>query len=344
MADTTGKSLPPDPLAEYVAGRLSPAEQRQLAQAALDDEALFDALTVHGAMEQGLRENPEFRRAVAEQKPVAFPARWWKPALVGAAAAALAVGAYYWTRSAAPVPTVARQTPSAEPPALLARDLPRSGAPVFRGDGTESRLPRAEGSVVSVDDGVVNVDLGALDGVAKTTELQVMHGGRTVGQLAVTTVFRGRSRARVSGGVQIQAHDVVKVPDAVYQAAMLQQLEALASRGEASGALDLVRKSPRLAESAPIAALCNDLGAFFLRTHDSERAEAALTLAAGNAAVRPRAANNLGALYDGRGDRARAAQFYREALGAASTEALGADSKEDRTVITRNLERAERAR
>src|SRR5262245_4262232 len=127
MADTTGKSLPPDALAEYVAGRLSPAEQRQLAQAALDDEALFDALTLHGVMEQSLRENPEFRKAVAEQKMAAFPARWWKPALVGAAAAALAVGAYYWTRSStAPVPTVARQTPSAEPPALLARDLPRS--------------------------------------------------------------------------------------------------------------------------------------------------------------------------------------------------------------------------
>src|SRR5580704_5926501 len=77
-----------------VRGELSLAEARELAQAVLADEALFDALAAHGAVEQSL-ESPEFRAAVARpDKTLRFPQKRVR-IVVAALAAAAAVAAIY---------------------------------------------------------------------------------------------------------------------------------------------------------------------------------------------------------------------------------------------------------
>jgi tetratricopeptide (TPR) repeat protein len=210
----------------------SPATtDRRLAQSALDDEDLFDTLVARGAVEASLR-TPHRRK-------------YWPVAIAGAAAAA---GLLAFLVLRPPSQPIARplQQARVSPTILLTSDLkPTSspGTPIFRGVTEEiSRAPKSDGAVSSVEDGVATVNLGSIDGVVKGTSLTVIRD-KPIGRIIITTVFRDRSRGGIVDGNAIQANDLVRVPNLAHLAAVLQQVDSLASAGDLKAARDLARKS-----------------------------------------------------------------------------------------------------
>ncbi|MBZ5607829.1 MAG: tetratricopeptide repeat protein [Acidobacteriia bacterium] len=266
-----------DALKLYVSGELSPQAQRELAQEALENEELFDALAAHGAMEQSLKE-PAVRSALSpaserRAKLLPFP-RKTRAIAIGSIAAVLALLAVYsiktqfWVESKSvatiqppAAPPVRALTPgldlTTERPVLLAKDLTPhpdgSGAtPVFRSATPDSRAPQPSGSIVSVDGLVATVNLGSLDGLAKDVELEVFRGPgsrQTIGRLVVTTVFRERARARIISGEGLRENDQVRAGAPVYLGAVLQQIEALVDQNDVAKASDAARGALAWADS-----------------------------------------------------------------------------------------------
>jgi tetratricopeptide (TPR) repeat protein len=152
--------------------------------------------------------------------------------------------------------------PSAQPgqPILLAVGLQlqsnrREDAPVFRGQESHSRPPRPSGSIVSIEEQLATVDLGALDGIAKGSELLVFLEERStqpIGRLRVTTVFRERARGMISGGQGIQVNHRVRVSDETHLDALLQQVEALSRGGRSDAARAMAVKAVGWAETASV--------------------------------------------------------------------------------------------
>jgi hypothetical protein len=208
-------------LDRFARGDLSPAESRELARKALDDPALFDELTDISVARKGIEPLPRRRNI-------------WLPVAVFAAAAA-AILAIVVRPAPAPVPA------NFSPPIFLARAAD-SGA-VFRGPAEQSRPPRPGSAVTSVADGLVNIDLGSLDGLVKGAELETARDGKTFGRIKVTTVFRERSRAEAPTGVKLHENDAIVVPREMHLRAVLDQIAACAARGDSDGARHIATQS-----------------------------------------------------------------------------------------------------
>ncbi len=307
---------------QFATRDLAPAKARTLAQRALEDADLFDALVARGAVEASL-EDPDFRRAVST--PVR-PRRWVAVLGAGAAAAAAVLAVFFWRGSPHPnrpaqqagaTISTPRITPALDnanqsgQPVLLASELSRPGAqstPIFRGGGPPDREPQANGKIIAQEDGQVTVNLGTLDGLAKGTDLEIFRGA-TVGRMVITTVFRDRARGRIVGGA-IQVNDEVRVPAVLHLAAIYEKVGALAATGDLTRARDLARKALSVGSSGESRALLERLAALDYQAGAIDAAREHYEAAANNFQAPPAASaseqaatlNSLGTLYLIRGD------------------------------------------
>lgn len=257
-------------LDRFARGELSSMESRELAQNALDDPELFDELT-YTAIARTALPGRERRRNV--RLPLAVLA-------VPAAAVIVLLSLYTFRPSRpAPSPVVAMSGP----PIFLARSADSNT--VFRGLAPESRAPRLMGSVTSIADGVVSIDLGSLDGLVKGGEVEAVRDGKTVGKINLMTIFRERARAEAPPGLAVRLNDQIRVPPALHLRAVLDQIAAFSARGDSDGAR-------RIAEQA---AAIENLEVSAAGYEDS---------------------NNLGGIASLRGDRGKAQSLYEQALRA----------------------------
>ena len=255
----------------FARGELSAEESRALAQRALDNPELFDELTALSVARAGLAPRHRSRRL------------WlWIAAAAAAVLVAVIVPAVWRPAARAPeVASVIRE------PLLLARA--HEGTTLFRGDAaTADRAPRATGSVASVESGSGTIDLGSLDGLAKGGSVEVIRDGRVAGTIALDTIFRTRARGEAKG-LTLHAGDQVHVPAAAYLNALLDQIDALVTRGDSTGARRIAGQAARLAADA--------------------------------APVDPADLNNLAVIAELRGDTPTAESLYRQALAAGPAEA-----------------------
>lgn len=272
-------------LDRFARGELPPAESRELAQKALEDDDLFLELTSTAIARQGL--------ATRKRRQIAWP----RIAMFAAAAAViLAVVVYAPKRNARPArPVVA----TSAPPILLARSA-ESASPAYRGADTESRAPRAAGSVESIARGIATVDLGSVDGLAKDAEVDVVRDGEAVGKIRLTTLFRDHSRGEITHGSSIRVNDQVRVAPAARLRASLDQIQAEIARGETEKALSIARQASVQGVHA-----------------DLSRAEDL---------------NDAGVIAELHGDRGKALDFYQRASQMAP-------SAKDQQAIQTNLRR-----
>jgi tetratricopeptide (TPR) repeat protein len=302
----------------YLRGELTPAESRELAQAALSDDALFDALAAHGAVEQSLK-NADFRSALLTPGVKHFPRRSLGIALA-AAAAAISVFALYLNSRSKSQPSQAVATvrpPATGKPIFIAKEfVANPNAPVFRSATPSTRAPQPEGVIVSQDNFEVTVNLGSLDGVQKGGRLDVLAGSsnQAVGRLEATTVFRDRARARIING-SAHEHDRVRVQPSAYLASAAEVMGS--DRGLGHQAI-----SWAMANDAPmdqIRPVLDRLALLDYQAGDLATAERDYQLILSNSPApedRAIALNNLGAIAEQRGQTATAEASYQEALRA----------------------------
>jgi hypothetical protein len=292
-----------------------------LAQQALDDEALFDTLVARGAVESSL-EDPAFRAMLTAPKR----RKYWPIAMtVAALAAAAALLTFFVLRPSHPI-----QDPVDISKAMLSSDLKPlvHQAPVFRGTDTASRPPKSDGTILSIEDGVATVNLGSIDGLAKGTELEASHG-KQAGRIAITTVFRDRARGNVDSAA-IQANDPVRVPTSEHLGAILEEVNALAARGDLKAARDIARNT--LGAGSPgetrgllekLAALDYQAGAADLaREHYQVAVNSFDQAPAASPAERAATLANYGTLSLLNGDPGRARELLLKALPLAADPAL----------------------
>ncbi len=309
---------------QFAARELSPPEGRKLAQQALEEPELFDALVARGAVEASLK-TPAVRAALAIQGRH----RQWGMAL-GAMAAACLLVALVWrvvvSQQSHPPAAQARAVvskPDVLPslyaagnrPVVLAGDLhpARSAdAPVFRGGDAPSRPPQSSGTITALENGEATVNLGSLDGLTKGTEL---------GPIVITTVFRDHARGKVANGAAIHVNDLVSVPQSIHLAAVLRQVNALASGGDLAQARALAGSALAAGSSGENRALLERLAALDYQAGATDVAREHYEAAANDFYAPPRASaseqattlNSLGALYLLRGDSASAAKPLNQA-------------------------------
>jgi hypothetical protein len=304
-----------------------------LADAALDSEEIFDQLVAHGAVERSLRD-PAFQAELsspAESHPKVLRFRHKARAIaIGSIAAGLAVvGIYSWksvspgskptTSTVAKIQAVAPSLDfAAGRPILLAADLrpalgPNGSTTVFRSAETESRAPQPSGKVLSVEDQQVTISLGSLDGLAKGMEIEIFRGANSTQPIArfqVATVFRDRARGRNDGGQSIHEDDRASAMPAVYLAAVLEEMNRLADRGDSVKARKMGRDALVWADSVAAApgagrGILERLGALDYQGGDTAAAENDYRSAAASLDAPPSAPaaeqaatlNNLAALY-----------------------------------------------
>ena len=331
-----------DSIDRYIRGELSPEEARALAQSSLDSPALFDELTDAALAKAAL--NPHTVRTanvIRIRRKTAVIAG-------GLAAAAAFVLISLPHRPSTPGPNlkpVLELSATADQPMLLANGLHSAKALVFRGDEPDSRAPQAAGSIVSLEDGLANIDLGSLDGLAKGSDLQVFRGSDRVGRLQATTVFRDRARASVIESKQLRRKDEVHVGGADHLGALLQQVDVAFNRGDPDAAIKLAEDAVRWGESAAVspgamAEAWNQLAVLHMLRGEYGGAESVLLRAASAASktdlVYGQIQNNLGVLAELRGDRGKAAASYHDALGA--------NPGDQRQTVERNLARVRGSR
>jgi tetratricopeptide (TPR) repeat protein len=127
----------------------------------------------------------------------------------------------------------------------------------FRSAESSSRPPKSEGAIVSIDDGQTTVDLGALDGLEKGSELQVFRGrddSKAVGGVTIVTVFRERSRGEPTPPGALKPGDRVAVAPAVHLAALLEQASARMASGDTKAARSLAERAVSAAEASGVGA------------------------------------------------------------------------------------------
>jgi hypothetical protein len=278
-------------LDRFARGELSPDESRELAHKALEDPALFDELTDIAVARTGLKQRPR-RRTI------------WRPVTILAAAAGVIVALLGLNALRSSRPARAPVATNFGPPIFLARTA-NSGA-VFRGPEEPSRPPRVTGAVTSIDDGQVNVDLGALDGLEKGAELEGVRDGKPIGRIKLTTVFRERARAEARPGLKLQVNDTILVPSEMHLRAVLDQIAACAARGDSDGARQIAAQ----------ATVAGNLDAVATGHEDW---------------------NNLAVIAELRGDRGAAQSLYERALQTGP-------SPEARRAVESNLARVKGGR
>lgn len=301
----------------YLRGELTPAESRELAQAALSDDAIFNALAAHGAVEQSLK-SPDFRTALEAPPVRRFPRR--SLVALAAAAAAFAIFALYLNSRSKPQPSQTLATVQPHPtgkPIFIAKEFTTdSGAPIFRSATPGTRAPQREGAIVSLDNFEVTVSLGSLDGVQKGAQLEVFRGGsnQPIGRLEATTVFRDHARARILNG-SVHEHDRVRVQVSAYLTAVAEVLGTDRGLGHQAinwamannASMDQIR--PVLDRLAPLDYQAGDIAA-------AERDYQLILANSSPPADRAIALNNLGVIAEQRGQTATARASYQEALRA----------------------------
>lgn len=346
----------------------SPAtDDRKLAQSALDDEDLFDTLVARGAL-GATTKAPNVRKHRTMG--------WAGVAAVAAGLLTFFVLRPHPTTVQAP-PHVAISKPAVAPTILLTSALqpaPSAKAPVFRGINVTSRAPKSDGTILSIEDRVATVNLGAIDGLAKGSELL---GGRIV----ISTVFRDRARARIVGE-GIQVNDAIRVPASLHLRAVLQQVDALAAKGDLKTAREVARNAiasgspgetrqllqrlaaldyqagapdaarehyevavnnfdqPPAASATEQAMTLASYGALLLMKGDRARADELLQKALAKStdpALRSQILNNLGAVAELSDDTGKAAGYYRRALEQKAAMA-------EREIVAANLARVEKAK
>ena len=342
----------------YLAGELSPEEQRALARKALDDPELFDQLA-SAAMVTAAAKN----EVVAVRRANGVRLRWM---LTGAAAALAIIVAVVSIERPRPEPTTASSataapsssatdpaTPSAtaaiQPVLLTARlgDLVRQPSSEFRSAADTSRAPKSSGVVVGIEEGEVAIDLGSLDGLAKGSEVQVVRRGATApSRLTITTVFRERSRGRVASPNAVHVGDRVEVPSTLQLTALMEHALSRIAAGDADAARTMARQAVAVSTNVPDpdgADAMNELASVLISSRDYADAEALLRRAQMNATglTAVRVANNLGAVAALQGDRAAAESMYRSALTLAGSTP---ESESARRSIEKNLHDLESVR
>jgi hypothetical protein len=251
----------------YIEGELSAAEQRLLAQSALDDPALFETLTAAALLKQTARERTEV-------PSVRRPSRTRIVVFAGGAMAAAAVLALMVVNRSSPTTngsdSLPTQRPAGSAPAesrtavanlhpiiLTARLTESDGAatPEFRSVEPGSRPPRISGLVTSSADDVVEIDLGSLDGIAKGSIVQIAGTApaRSSGTLSITTVFRDRSRGRIASGRAPHVGDRASVAPEVYLTALSDHAAARAASGDTASARALAGQAAEIVESFGVA-------------------------------------------------------------------------------------------
>ncbi|MCU1272854.1 MAG: hypothetical protein JWO48_285 [Bryobacterales bacterium] len=282
MTDSTQPPLE-DRKARYMRSDLTAAEARELGQESLADPELFEDLTFSALAKAALSSQSvrkQLQQADSGTKVVRFPRRI-RVLLAGVAAVAASVFiSLYSLRSSflrqnppspAQNPTgITGLVPSLKPalastaklgqPVLLASGLlpeqaERDGAQVFRSPEPDSRAPQSTGSIISIEDRLATIDLGSRDGLRKGSELHVFrdeHSTQPVGRLVVTTVFRERARGRIPAGQQIEVHNQIRVPAAVYLEALLQRVDALAGQGDSVAARTWAEKAVGWAQATKV--------------------------------------------------------------------------------------------
>jgi hypothetical protein len=315
---------------QFATREIPPAAARELANRALQDPELFDALVARGAVEASLN-TPAVRAALS----TSTRRRQWVIALCAVAAAWL-LAIFVW-RS-----VVSRQSPQpaqqaiaivpkpallpslnfadqaadqAGRPILMASELSparAAAAPVFRGDSAANRVPQSSGLITALADGEATVNLGSLDGLAKGTEL---------GPIVITTVFRDHARGKVVSASGVHVNDRVSVPPAIHLSAVLHQVNALAASGDLDGARALAGKTLAVGSSGETRSLLERLAALDYQAGAADAAREHYEAAANNfyappaasASERALALNSLGALYLLRGDPQSAAKPLNQA-------------------------------
>ncbi|HEY7188962.1 MAG TPA: hypothetical protein VH436_20535 [Vicinamibacterales bacterium] len=255
----------------YIDGDLSAPEQRQLAQAALDDPALFETLTAAALLKQTAREEAEPASLAPTISPIRRPSRTRLALFVGGALAAAAVLALMVVprsssttnapdsldaeRRGGSAPSESRSAAAnIHATILTARLTEPDGAatPEFRSLEPGSRLPKISGRVTSNADGEIEVDLGSLDGIAKGSIVQIVGGpapSRAIGTLTITTVFRERSRGKVATGSSPRIGDRADVAPDVHVAAVSEQVAARVASGDTQSARALAAEAAGIVES-----------------------------------------------------------------------------------------------
>jgi tetratricopeptide (TPR) repeat protein len=272
-------------LDRFARGELSAAESRGLAEKALGNHDLFAELTSTAIARTEL---PNLRRAE----------RRWPRIAVFAAAAAVILGVILYTAQRKSR-SVRSDAAISAPPILLARN-PDSNPAIYRGSDTDSREPRAAGSIESVAHGIATIDLGSVDGLAKEDEIDVIRAGQAIGKIRLTAIFRDQSRGEVANGSSIRLNDQVRVPPVARMLAILDQIDAAIARGES-------QKAMRIAQQASVEGLDADLSS------------------AGDL-------NNAGVIAELHGDRLKAIKLYQRASETNT-------SKADGRAIEKNLRR-----
>jgi Flp pilus assembly protein TadD len=243
--------MPADSLDRLLAGELSRSEERRLAQAALDDPDLFDALTAAAVAKAGLTsadvasDSAEVPGALSDRRLTGRSA-WMPAALVAglAAAAALVLAVAFGLKGRAPAPSQPAASSHAIPaPALAAPILlsalveTAAATPSFRsGEAPSGRLPRQAGTILQVSDGIADIDLGSLDGLTEGMTIPIVRGARRLDRLTVTAVFRERARGRIEGHAVARTGDRVEIDRATHTQALLQQVAARRATGNLSAA------------------------------------------------------------------------------------------------------------
>jgi hypothetical protein len=286
MADTPGIVID-----RLIAGEMSAEEQRRLAQSALADPDQFDTLTAAALVQAALSDRDRTGASIGALPPGPLqPRRQWRTL----AGAALAVAAtivtafvYFRTRSdgASMPPRAAIVESVAIAPVLLTASAGPTPVDTFRSNQTSSRVPRRNGTIVAVRGGVVEVDVGALDGMSEGLQLQVLSpDGSGRGQLTITTVFRERARGRVTGGIEVRVGDGVAISATAHMNAVLEQAAARQAVGDTAAVQRLLELAASAAESREVSAdlrrqAYSQLGALRHRTGELSDAERQLTLA-----------------------------------------------------------------
>jgi hypothetical protein len=336
-----------DWIGRYARGDLTAAEARNLAQASLDSPELFDELTDSALAKAGFFSR---RRHIGPDAKASAPRKTWF-VIASLAAAALLISAMFirpWRTTQPHLPPVLDLNSAYGQPVLLASGLQPTLPPVFRGSQEDRRAPRIAGSIVAIEDGQAFNDLGSVDGLAASTDLQVFSDDRStqpLGRLRVTTVFRQRARGRSVDGKQLRAGNCVRIDDSAHMDALLDYVAAYYNGGEADAAQKIAEQSSRWVETANISsdkqsAWWNQLAVLRMLRGDYAGAEAPLS----RAALSPksglpymRSMNNLGVMAELRADRGTAESRYAAALQAL---AGGVSSPEqERRAVEANLAR-----
>jgi hypothetical protein len=329
----------------YITGDLSAPEQRELAQSALDDPALFETLTAAALLRQTAREEAEPRSLAPTILPIRRPSRARMVLFAGgalAAAAVLALVVVYRSSSTSngpnpleaerrggSVPTESRSASANIHATILTARLGEADGTStgeFRSAERGTRPPKISGLVTSNADGEVEIDLGSLDGIAKGTIVQIAGAtapARPIGTLTMTTVFRERSRGSITAGPAPSVGDRATVAPDVHMTALSEQAAALASSGDTTSARALAGQAAEIAQMFNVSSGAGRLALYQAAVLDqaygsADNAVRHLRLAAAQFDAAPAATND---------ERAR----ILSALGAALI-AQGNDAEAERTL------------